>query len=130
MTEKLAPFHVRASAVVEDVFGGEHHVSSLKWDERHCKFLTHCPDMSTFDFSELTRIVVSAHDNCVRVTVSNGGPNRLRIHIYDRERTSERDPLCRAHPTLERHVQAIREGGSRAMQRMYDEMRIGGYNAT
>lgn len=120
----LSTFQDRARAVIDDVFGGEHHVQSLQWNERHCKFLTYSPDLATFDFSELTRIVVAAHDHCVRVSVGNGGPRRLRIHIYDRARTSEHDPLCAAHPTLERHVQAIREGGSRAMQRMYDEMRI------
>jgi hypothetical protein len=65
-------FRDRALDVIEEVFGGEHHVFHLKWEGDGCKFLVN-EQMATYDFSDLTRLVVACHDHCVR-----GGDSKRR----------------------------------------------------
>jgi hypothetical protein len=125
-------FIVRAMTVIEDVFGGEHHVGPIKWKGGlwgSCSFTTHESQLSTFDFSHLTRLVVRAHDQCLRAAVSGGGPRRLKILLSERKLDAS-DPLTGGCPTLEAHVSAIRKGGTRAMQELYDSMRIESCPAT
>ena len=119
-----AEFRDRAKSVIDDVFGGEHHVGKIKWSgdtRKRCEFTTFASNISTFDFNELTRLVVAAHDHCVRVAVENGGPRRLKVTISERKLDAS-DALTGGHPALEEHVAAIRKGGPRAMQELYDSM--------
>lgn len=121
----LAPFRERAENVIWKVFGGEHHVDSLKWKDNvwsSCTFLVDDSKLSTFDFSYLTRLVVAAHDEHIRAAVTGGGPRRLKILLSERKRGTS-DPVSGGCPTLEAHVSAIRKGGGRAMQELYDSMR-------
>jgi hypothetical protein len=121
---ELQPFRERALGLIEDVFGGERHIGAIKWHvgQGACEFTTFASSLSTFDFSCLTQLVVSAHDRCVRVEVFGGGPRRLKIHVSERSRGGG-DPSTQQHPTLEAHVAAIRKGGNRAMQELYDSMK-------
>jgi hypothetical protein len=113
--ETLAPFRERALNVIEVAYGGKHHVWSLKWNDPRwttigCTFLVG-DMMSTYDFAQLTQLVVSCHDQCVRGEIRNGGPGRLRVILTPRERKHSSPDMC-AHPTLEQHVEQIRRGGS------------------
>jgi hypothetical protein len=114
-------FRDRAMRVINGTFGGEHHVSSLKWFEGpdHCTFLVG-PHLSTYDFAEMSQLVVHCHDECVRGLVSNGGPHRLKITLPHRDRKN-RHPDAYAHPALEQHVEQIRRGGS--YQPLFDQLR-------
>lgn len=122
---ELASFRTRAMSVIDKVFGGEHHVQSLKWKDNiwsSCTFLTFESQLSTFDFSHLTRLVVVAHDEYLRAAVSGGGPRMMKILLSERKQGTM-DPVSGGCPTLEAHIAAIREGGNRAMQQLYDSMR-------
>ena len=127
---ELPDFKTRALAVIELAFGGPHHVESLKWLHmgeplwQHCTFLVY-GDLSTFDFSGLTRLVVGAHDYCVRASVMNGGPRRLKVQLTDRHRR-EGDPSTEQHPELDEHVATIRGRNGERMQTLYDAMRVKG----
>jgi hypothetical protein len=118
MTES---FQVRALRVIDGAFGGEHHVFSLKWCEspNRCTFLVG-PRLSTYDFAELSQLVVHCHDECVRGEISGGGPHRLKITLSHRDRKHRSPAMC-AHPTLEQHVEQIRRGGSYAP--LFDQLR-------
>jgi hypothetical protein len=112
-------FRARAERVIDGAFGGEHHVFSLKWDEGHCSFLV-LEDLATYDFAQLTALVVFCHAECVRGSIRGGGPRRLKITLSNRDRKS-RAPGAMAHPTLEQHVEQIRRGGS--YQSLFDQLR-------
>jgi hypothetical protein len=108
-------FRDRAERVIECAFGGKHHVASLRWEYRGygnavCTFLV-LQGLSTYDFAQLTKLVVSCHDECVRGEIRTGGPGQLRIIITPRER-KHKYPDVGAHPTLDQHVEQIRRGGS------------------
>ena len=114
-------FKARAGRVIEGVFGGEHHVFSLKWEERSCRFLT-TEGISTYDYAELTKLVVFCHDECVRAEIRCGGPRRLRVVLSNRAR-KHRAPDSGAHPSLDQHVEQIRRGGS--YQPLFNQLREG-----
>lgn len=83
----LPPFEERAEALLSRVFGGMHHVYSLKKfpgpSNAHWTCIHHGP-ISTFDFDQMTRLVFAAHELCLRVQVSNGGPHALKIWVHER----------------------------------------------
>jgi hypothetical protein len=122
----MTDFNDRAIRVIGVAFGGEHHVFSLKWSTPgewpSCRFLVG-DGICTYDYAELTRLVVACHDQCVRAEIRGGGPRRLRIILSHRERTSTH-PDAGAHPTLDQHVAQIRRGGS--YQPLFDLLRDDG----
>jgi len=114
-------FKTRAERVIRQTFGGEHHVFSLKWFDDSCTFLVN-EQMSTYDYAEMTKLVVHCHDNCVRGEVRCGGPRRLKVILSNRDRMHKYPDSC-AHPTLGQHVEQIRQGGS--YQPLFDKLREG-----
>jgi hypothetical protein len=117
----MEDFRSRAERVIRQTFGGDHHVASLKWFDDSCTFLVN-EQMATYDYADMTKLVVHCHDNCVRGEVSGGGPKRLKVILSDRART-HKHPDIGAHPTLEQHVEQIRNGGS--YQPLFDKLRGG-----
>jgi hypothetical protein len=97
---ELEPFEVRAEKMLDRVFRGIYHVSSLKKEKRHWTCITN--HISTFDFDEMTRLVLGAHEYCLRVDIGNGGPHRLKVFISPREREGL---VYDRHPTIEQAIQ-------------------------
>lgn len=86
-------------AVLSDTFLGEHHVPKCYvWGKG---ILCACDrPLSTFDFDGLTRLVVSAHDRCVRVEIAPRGPQVIAICLH--KRSGREGAVWDRHPTLER----------------------------
>ena len=89
-------------------FNGEHHFPSKleAWGDGWAIHSHDC--ISTFDFNELTRLVVMAHDECIRVQITAKSKGRLTIAIH--KRNPEETSMMLSHPKLEAHVEKIREG--------------------
>lgn len=98
MSEPLPPFEERAEALLSRVFQGMHHVYSLKKEKRHWTCIHH-GDLSSFDASYLTRLVLAAHEYCLRVWISGGGPRALKVWVG--ERINRDGDLYERHPTIE-----------------------------
>jgi hypothetical protein len=90
----------RARAVLAHTFGGIHHVPF--WNRRRPwgrgVVVSVDSGIATFDGSTLTRLVVAAHDHCVRVTIMAGGPQMLKIGLTPRKREGD---VYDGHPTME-----------------------------
>jgi hypothetical protein len=91
-----------------DFYDGEHHIpkplkrfGSTGWCVHHDR-----GELATFDYNELTRLVVMAHDSCIRVGVEAIRNNILRIAIWKRETSGS---FSERHPQLEDHVKEIRD---------------------
>lgn len=97
------PFPKRAEAMLARVFRGMHHVHGLKKvkPDRYWTCL-HQGGAASFDFNDLTRLVLGAHEYCLRVEVTGGGPNRLKIHVSNRIRSS--DNSYERHPCIEEAI--------------------------
>ena len=79
-----------------------HHVDGLKKFPGAYPYWTclHYGDIATYDFDDLTRLVFAAHEFCVRISIQNGGPRRLKIVVHDRKfRVSDSTPT--RHPTID-----------------------------
>jgi hypothetical protein len=113
----LSPFGAEVADILGQVFQGIYHIDSevlhkrCQWDnERYIEVVmpdsTNC-GLSTYDFNNLTTLVVLCHDRCVRLSIYAAAPNRLRLMFHKREgRTGS---INEKHPTLEEAVRGIRE---------------------
>jgi hypothetical protein len=96
-----------ARAFFAAFYRGEHHFPSKIQPYGEGWSMSHFGSLATFDTDELTRLVLLAHARCIRVQVEQGGPNRLRIAIWKRERVGR---FSERHPTIEQAIEAFREG--------------------
>ena len=86
----------RYTAVIDMVFGGRHHVDVKEESERHLR-LNASGTFATFDFDELTRMVLAAHKYAIRVQVQQGGPGMMRVYLHPRLR---KGAMNARHPDL------------------------------
>lgn len=63
--------------------------------------------MASFDFDQMTRLVILAHDYCVRVKVSARTIGYLELMFHDRRRWPPELP--NRHPTIEAAIEAVRK---------------------
>lgn len=87
-------------------YDGQHHIPGNKlyrfgdgWYVNHG-----VGEVSTFDYNGLTKLVVLAHDKCMRVSISAKNQT-LRIAIWKRQREGS---YYQRHPDLESHISEIR----------------------
>lgn len=113
MTETDISFPDRVVRVLSVVFDGLHHIDR-EWARaeitpHYVRVVIHDGhSFATYDFDLLTRLVVAAHDLCVRVEVQAATHGYLRLHFSPRERVA--DNTYTRHPTLEDAVEGIRNG--------------------
>lgn len=106
----LTPFQAKAVDVLCCGFGspwnapwGWHNVN---WNfGRGISVCAHATP-STYDFDYLTRLVIAAHEECVRVEIAPAGPSYLRLILHPRERDG--GPM-RSHPTIDEAVASFRK---------------------
>lgn len=88
-------------------YGGEHHFPSKI---KECGYGWEINDnhggLATFDFNQLTRLVVMAHDKCIRVGIVPVNYMYLKITLHKRTRG---ESMTSSHPTLEDHIKFIRD---------------------
>lgn len=89
-----------ARRVLAHAYYGIHHVPY--WDRRTAwgdGVAVSVPvSLSTYDYNTLTRLVVAAHDECVRVEILPGGRGLLKIGLTMRKREGD---ITEKHPTME-----------------------------
>jgi len=103
----VGDFGERVADLLGDVFRGIYHVSDAVTNKRvdweSSRFITVRLPMAlaTFDGSDLTRLVVLAHDRCIRVQMDG-----RKVSFSPREREGS---STERHPPLEMAAAAIRE---------------------
>lgn len=90
-----------------DVFHGEHHAPERIYAfGRGIKCNAESHRLSTFDFDYLTRLVVLAHDACVRVEIVSSGPGRIGLVLH--KRAGRTGSSYERHPTIEEAIERVR----------------------
>ena len=92
-----------------DVVGGFHHIyGKLKaWgDGVETNVLG---SWATFDFDQLTRIVVLGHDRMIRIEIQASGPRMFRVVMHKRHTREGR--MSQKHPTIESAILTVRGKG-------------------
>lgn len=97
----------QAKEFFSEFYNGEHHIPGfepkpygLGWIIIHDR-----GDLATFDFNQLTKLVVMAHDKCIRTSVEEHSKNAVKIAIWKREREGS---MSDRHPDLESHIKTLR----------------------
>ncbi len=101
-------FEERAELVLAFMYRGIHHAPEIKKEPAPYPrwSLNHRGDLSTFDFDELTRLVIAAHHFCVRASIQHSGPRTIKIVLHPRK--GRTGAMFERHPTL---VEAIEQSG-------------------
>lgn len=73
-------------------------IRSTAWNDTHCIEIRWNQSLSTYDDSLLTRLVILAHDRCIRVELSPRNFNYLTIRFHPRQREGG---IFERHPTIE-----------------------------
>jgi hypothetical protein len=89
-----------------DFYGGEHHIpnevipiGNNGWE------VADVNSLATTDFDGLTKLVVMAHDRCMRVALVPCGVNRYKLVLHKRVRGVN---ISISHPTIEDSIIRIR----------------------
>lgn len=66
-------------------------------------------DLSTYDWNRLTRLVLLAHRDFVRVELASSGPRMIKICAHRRAPKTDKDTQCQRHPSLDDLIQEIQK---------------------
>lgn len=109
----LAPATERMENVLRRTFRGMHHCPKIRKFNIGSEFehweINPFGGLSTFDSDVLTRLVIMAHDECVRVEIDSSGPGRVKIRLHARKRRTG-GPFFERHNTLETAIARVRNG--------------------
>jgi len=109
----------RCAKLAAEYKHGFHHLSNLrKWGNGVA--IDEPNRISTYDFNGLTRLVVMAHDECIRIDIGTETREenydgytyevtKLIITFHPRKRPVAGDRMSSRHPELEAHVSEIRK---------------------
>lgn len=87
------------ACLLADVVGGFHHVDGkFKECGRGVRITINAYRLSTFDSDRLTRLVLLAHDRCVRVDIAGGVARMVTLELHRRHKR-DGDMMSR-HPTV------------------------------
>jgi hypothetical protein len=94
------------------VYGGLYHISAklekVKWDhERAIEIKISYPNLATFDFNNLTKLVILCHDACIRLEIEPNTFNSIRFWFHRRE--GREGSMSRRHPTIEQAIENTRK---------------------
>ena len=95
----LAAFEVRCEHLLDRVYRGLHHIGGPI--HKHARYweINERSDLSTYDADLMTRYVIAAHDECIRVEVTGcGGPGRVKILLHPRR--ARQGSMFDRHPTI------------------------------
>lgn len=79
----------------------------VDWSDDYVIEFVYRGELSTFDFSCLTALVVFAHDETIRVSIQGCGPGYLRLMFHQRK-SHIGGSISERHPTIENHIKKLR----------------------
>lgn len=89
------------------VFGFHHIMGKIKPFGIGIEINTTTARFATFDYDGLTRLVIMAHDRCIRAEFQPSGPGMIKVVLHKRH--MREGQMHERHPTLEDHIKMIRK---------------------
>ncbi len=102
MSTDIASPHLTEEEAIKffsEFYQGEHHIPGkvkqfgYGWAVNHDR-----GDLATYDYDQLTSLVLMAHHYCYRVSVAPSSPRHLKIAVWKRQREGG---MSSRHPTIE-----------------------------
>ncbi len=107
---KVSKFMLKVLSILSHVYGGLHHTSAETiWkakDFTQTRYIEYCDfrnNLSTFDFSELTKFVLLAHKEGIRVNIScNKDTSRFHKLVlgFGNRMGNRNGEMYKRHPTI------------------------------
>ena len=89
-----------AQSILSCLYGGSHHWPNVYPWGYGFKF-QHFGGLATWDFNDLTRLVVRCHKLGVRASISSGGPRSVSVCIWKRDLVDDKiTDTVKEHPSL------------------------------
>lgn len=108
--ETMSPLGREVADIIGQVFMGIYHIdreiTKVDWANPNWIEFCHYGELSTFDYCNLTSLVVLCHDRCIRLSISPASPRVLRLMFH--LRTARDGEINSRHPTIEKHIEIIR----------------------
>lgn len=105
------PLLTKATRILSNAYYGEHHIPGKIKDLGRIVECNVFDSISTYDSNTLTRLVIAAHDECIRMEIRSSGPGRLKLLFTgSRKRPEECGdyPLMHGHVTIEDAIKVYR----------------------
>jgi len=107
----ISPLGRKVADFLGELFYGIYHLdpralNRVDWANNHQVIVSigH-QDWSTFDFSNLTRLVFLAHHMALRVNIRGAKSNYIQLMFHDRQRKGD---LYNRHPTIDEAVSTFK----------------------
>ena len=84
--------------MLADLLGGFHHITGPVKEFGYGIQTNVFGELATFDFDGLTRLVLLAHERCIRASVMTSGPGMIKIALHKRKRDGG---MSERHPTIQ-----------------------------
>lgn len=92
-----------ATKFLAEFYRGEHHIpSKIKRCGTNGWEVKHYGSVATTDFNEITRLVLMAHRDCIRVSIAPYNFREMRLMIHKRARGG---CIYTCHPTIEEAIE-------------------------
>jgi len=85
-----------------EFFYGTHHIPNEMKPFGYGWSVACTKPLASTDYNDLTRLVLMAHDRCIRVEIVPKGMNRYLLVLSPRERDGK---LMTGHPTIEQAIE-------------------------
>lgn len=93
-----------------DIMGGGNHLcGNVKACSRGIELNTRNFYGATFDYDQLTKAVILAHDRAIRFEIGSSGPGMVKLTLFKRKREGR---MYERHPTMEEAIEKHRSPAS------------------
>ena len=93
---------------LSQLFCGFHHICATpKKHGRGIEINTREYRLATFDFDYLTKLVIMAHNWCLRVAIDGSGPGMIKIILHKRHLVE--GDIGKRHPTIEQAIEKYKD---------------------
>lgn len=102
-----------ATLFFSQFYGGEHHFPNKIKEWGNGWSMNHNGELATFDYNQMSRLVIMCHDTAIRASIRQGAPGGVKICIWKREREGS---WSKRHPNIEDQITEVRSHYSDAFR--------------
>jgi hypothetical protein len=112
---KISKLGENVADLLNDVWSGIYHIdgkslSKVDWTNNDWIRISIFGGLNSYDDDKLTRLVVLAHDRCLRLEINPCNFNHLELLFHQRDRVAD---FYHRMPTMEDHLELIRKNHER-----------------
>jgi len=110
----ISPLGIEVANILGQAWAGIYHLEHeirhkrTHWENPHWIEIVIYGGLATWDFNQLTQLVVLCHDRAIRLEINGAANGYLKLMFHPRKRKGL--SIYSKHPTLEENTKLIRDG--------------------